>query len=282
MKQLNSLSPVFLVTLLLSLVVGCGPEFTGSGDGGEAGVGLAPMAGAAGSDDEPQAGTGGSSAGTGGTTPRGGAAGTGGASAGTGGTEPRGGAAGAGGDASAGVGGTEPQAGASGAGTGGSGGGSAGAPEPSCEPSEATLEIPNQFQLHGYSYNDGMHCAECPPGGCGTCRIETKRIEVFDDNSKRVTVTATCDTAVEIGLCGELAPCSFEGQLFYFTMMIETESHPDTNGYIAYVTENGSNSANTGSSLHCGGYGYGDGNSIAVAWRDAFQEMFDGSTLRCE
>lgn len=264
MKHLNSLSPVFLVTLLLSLVVGCGPEFTGSGDGGEAGAGLAPVAGAAGSDDEPQAG----SAGTGGA---------GGSTAGTGGTPPRGGAAGTGG-ASAGVGGSEPQAGSAGAGTGGS----AGSPtEPSCTPDEATLDfaVGTTFTLDTYTWTNGERCASCPPGGCGACTVKTASTTYLTDTQRQVTVTVECDTYVMLGFCGEETLCSTMAipeitRSFHATIDLEAIR----SGYAAHILSSSGPTAQTPGDFVCDNFGV----DARRNWFNAFVAAFEGSVLRCE
>lgn len=261
MKHLNSLSPVFLVTLLLSLVVGCGPEFTGSGDGGEAGAGLAPVAGAAGSDDEPQAG----SAGTGGA---------GGSTAGTGGTPPRGGAAGTGGS-SAGVGGSEPQAGSAGA-------GSAGSPtEPSCTPDEATLDfaVGTTFTLDTYTWTNGERCASCPPGGCGACTVKTASTTYLTDTQRQVTVTVECDTYVMLGFCGEETLCSTMAipeitRSFHATIDLEAIR----SGYAAHILSSSGPTAQTPGDFVCDNFGV----DARRNWFNAFVAAFEGSVLRCE
>lgn len=259
MKQLNSLSPVFLVTLLLSLVVGCRPEFTGSGDGGEAGAGLTPTAGTAGADDEPQAGA--PSAGTGGA----------------GGTPPRGGAAGTAG-ASAGVGGSEPQAGSASAGTGGS----AGSPtEPSCTPDEATLDfaVGTTFTLDTYTWTDGERCASCPPGGCGTCTVKTTLAAYRSDTLREVVVTAECDTFVMMGFCGEESLCATmsggDSAAPSFSVMADLSATPS--GYQLSVSGGGPTNLTPGDFV-CDNFGV----DARRNWWNSFIAAFEGSMLRCE
>jgi hypothetical protein len=315
----HSLSKRFLVTLLLSFSVACGPEFKGTTyafEGGEAGSGELE-AGADGMD-EPKvtAGTGGSTAGSGGSAgsePRGGATGKGGSGKGgsagssvqTGGTAGAGGSsdAGTGGSVAAGTGGTGGTGSAAGsgstggtssagtAGTAGTMGGEGGtAPtEPTCAPSDewATVELNAMtFTLDEYSWTDGTNCVSCPEGGCGTCTVETvwlERLGDANDPGMNLRVTAHCDGGILTGTCGSETYC--DAQALYST---DAAAH-----FIARVDFTPSSSDDgydlairTHEEIEIGYTSHGvfscGQQSLQSDFLDLFYDTMDGSFVRCQ
>lgn len=251
---------VFLVSLCAALA-GCGAEFQGGlddeGESGSAGA-MPHVAGSAGSAGAPHAGSGG----------LGGAGGASGSSAGLTGSGDEGGAAG-----------SSAAPGASGASAGSAG--SSGAPGLSCLPGEGTLVLPATFSLGDeLDYAEGDRCASCPPGGCGTCTIES--VTVTDT---MIDVTARCDDRILAGACNEepalCATSSTSGNTSRFIAFYDVASVSE-DGYTILARRKGSTPEELGTTsaghFVCGDFNY----VVSDSFRDAFLKVIDHAVIRCD